>query len=219
MASEYMSAKIAVADLSVKHVSIETISINSKSCNLVGAWQIENTEIEIIKNILGDSPILLLNEHRNEYIQTHFQNNNKLNLNTFVNEAKFKADLTQKSFKEYVEKCEKEYKEYMAISPADRKLVPKVTKKNIEPIYLNNWDLQVDYNSPELTLKKLRKRESIPGTPIEMKLVNTTAWLTKFLIEMWLEDEIERTSKTYLPENITGINLLPPSWLKDSILR
>lgn len=218
MASDYVSAKIAIVDLSAGKIAIETIAINSKTCNLVGAWLLNGAEIESIKDIIGNSPILFLNENNSKEIQKLFKNNNKLVLQTFIEEARAKATLTHNTFKDYVEYCEQKYRVYMAVPPAERKLLSKVTRKNLEPVFLNNWNIQINTQFPELALRSLGKRDSIPGTPTEMKLVNTTAWLTKFLIEFWLQDEIERSGKTYLPDNLTELQLLPPSWLKGSLL-
>jgi hypothetical protein len=73
--------------------------------------------------------------------------------------------------------------------------------------------LDFDEFRPELTLRQLGKRDSIDGTPQNMRRVITTSWLIKHLVDRWREDEMERKSRDYLYPEGSQSDLLPPSWM------
>jgi hypothetical protein len=86
----------------------------------------------------------------------------------------------------------------MGVPPEERKLLPKVKNVKLEPIFLDSWDYVYDSNNPELTLRVMKKRDRIEGTPEELRRINSNAWLFKFLIEKWHSDETERCTRDYL---------------------
>jgi hypothetical protein len=192
--------------------SIETISIDAESCSLAGAWDFESLDEPEVKNILEQRLLITLGVMNSENFAKEYSSS-WVDLKTFITDASSAAEEGVIRFRKYLEQNEKDYAAYMAIPPSERKLLPKVVKKKLEPIYAHSWKLDFDEFRPELTLRQLGKRDSIDGTPQNMRRVITTSWLIKHLVDRWREDEMERKSRDYLYPEGSQSDLLPPSWM------
>jgi len=192
--------------------SIETISVDTNSCTLSGAWDFETLEDPALTNILGARLVITCGLENGEVIANQF-NSTRVDIKSFITDASNSAKDGVERFNRYLEENARQYSDYMSIAPAERKLLPKVIKKKLEPIYAHSWDLAYDEFAPELTLRQLGKRESIEGTPQNMVRLITTSWLIKHLVDRWREDEMERKSRDYLYPEGEKIDVLPRSWL------
>ena len=192
--------------------SIETISVSTDSCSLSGAWDFETLEDAKLKNILNARLIITCGIENGEVVANQFASK-RVDIKTFIYDSSQIAKDGIERFNRYIEENAKQYSEYMSIPSAERKLLPKVTKKKLEPIYAHSWELSYDELAPEITLRQLGKRESIEGTPRNMVRLITTSWLIKHLVDRWREDELERTSRSYLYPEGRNIQVLPSSWM------
>ena len=193
--------------------AIETISVDTNSCTLSGAWDFETLENPALTNILAARLVITCGIENGEDIANQF-NSKRVNIKSFITDASNSAKDGIERFDRYLEENARQYSEYMSIPPSERKLLPKVIKKKLEPIYAHSWDISYDEFAPELTLKQMGKRESIEGTPPNMVRLITTSWLIKHLVDRWREDEVERTSRSYLYPEGRDLQVLPSSWLK-----
>ena len=101
----------------------------------------------------------------------------------------------------------------MSIPLTERKSLPKVIKKKLEPTNYHSWNLTFDEKDPKATIRQLGKRESISGTPKEMEVLITTSWLVRYLLDRWRADESDRTSRDYLDSSYLEFQILPESWM------
>jgi hypothetical protein len=194
--------------------SIETISVDTNSCTLSGAWDFETLEDPALTNILGARLVITCGLENGEVIANQF-NSTRVDIKSFITDASNSAKDGVERFNRYLEENARQYSDYMSIPPAERKLLPKVIKKKLEPIYAHSWDLTYDEFAPELTLRQLGKRESIEGTPRNMVRLITTSWLIKHLVDRWREDEMERKSRDYLYPEGEEIDVLPQNWMTE----
>lgn len=196
--------------------SIETISVDTNSCSLSGAWDFETLDDSTVESILGNRLIVTCGLENGEVVAKRFASK-KVDIKTFINDASNSAKDGIERFNRYLDENARQYSEYMSIPPAERKRLPKVIKKKLEPIYANSWDLAYDEFAPELTLRQMGKRESIEGTPRNMVRLIATSWLIKHLVDRWREDEVERTSRSYLYPEGVDFQVLPLSWMTNLI--
>ena len=207
-------ASLAVVSFEQKYgYSIEAISIDTQSCSLSGAWDFETLDEPEVENILEQRLIVTSGiTNRDNFAKKY--SSSGVDLKTFITDASTAAQDGVTRFGKYLDQNEKDYSAYMAIPPLERKLLPKVVKKKLEPIYAHSWKLDFDELRPELTLKQLGKRDSIDGTPSNMKRVIATSWLIKHLVDRWREDEVERTSRGYLYPEGRDLQLFPTTWMR-----
>jgi hypothetical protein len=196
--------------------SMETISIDTQSCSLAGAWDFKSLNEPEVKNILEKRLIVTSGVADGKHLAKEYSSS-WVNLQTFIADASTAAEDGVRRFNKFLEQNAKDYSEYMSIPPSERKLLPKVVKKKLEPLYAHSWKLDFDELKPELTLKQLGKRASIDGTPPNMKRVITTSWLIKHLVDRWREDEVERTSRSYLYPEGKDLQLIPISWMHNLV--
>jgi hypothetical protein len=193
--------------------AIETVSVDSQSCNLSGAWDFEDLEDASLKDLLFNRLLIVSGVLEKESMANRFAAQ-KVEISTFILDAAQEAESGVILFNNYLERNAKEYEEYMAVPPVERKLLPKVAKKKLEPINAHAWEMSFDEARPELTLRQLGKRESIEGTPPSMKRLIATSWLIKHLVDRWRDDETERTSRSYLYPEGRDFQILPSSWME-----
>ena len=194
--------------------SIETISVEPNSCTLSGAWDFETLDDPAVISILGARLVITCGLDDGEAVVNRFASK-RVDIKTFIADASESAKDGIERFNRYLDENARQYAEYMSIPPAERKLLPKVIKKKLEPIYAHSWELSYDELAPELTLRQLGKRESIEGTPQNMVRLITTSWLIKHLVDRWREDEMERKSREYLYPEGEGLEVLPHSWMTE----
>ena len=195
---------------------IETISVTEDSCELSGAWHFTSSSDPSVATILHNRLIITLGISEGQFDYKRYKSL-KIDIPAFIADAKESALQGVIKFNAFVQEDAQAYAAYMDIPPKERKLLPKLIKRNLEPLIAKNWDLSFEEDNPELTLRQLRKREEITGTPESVKKVIAVAWLVKHLVDRWRDDEIERKSRTYMyPENIS-LQLLPETWLMQAI--
>jgi len=194
--------------------SIQTISVDQQSCTLSGAWEFNNLDDPNLVNIMQGRLVITSGMQDGQNLSSRF-GARLVDLNTFIADASKSARDGVNRFNKYLEENAKHHSEYMAIPPANRKLLPKVVKKKLEPIYAHSWEVSFDELKPELTLRQLGKRESIEGTPPNMKRLIATSWVIKHLVDRWRDDEVERKSRDYLYSEEQSVEVLPSSWMTE----
>ena len=194
--------------------SIETISVDEHSCTLSGAWDFDSLDNPNLVSIMQNRLVITSGMKNDQQLLSRF-GSRLVNLNSFISDASKSAKDGVTRFNNYLEENSKQHSEYMAIPPADRKLLPKVVKKKLEPIYAHSWDISFDELKPELTLRQLGKRETIEGTPPNMMRLIATSWVIKHLVDRWRDDEVERKSRDYLYPAGETIEVLPRGWMAE----
>jgi len=132
---------------------------------------------------------------------------------SFIQDSKKASIQGAQRLNSYIESNIKEYAAYMSIPLTERKSLPKVIKKKLEPMNYHSWNLTFDEKDPKATIRQLGKRESISGTPKEMEVLITTSWLVRYLLDRWRADESDRTSRDYLDSSYLEFQILPESWM------
>lgn len=208
-------ASIAVVDFSFgDKVAIESISITQDSCDLSGAWLIDSTDEEKIHSVLENKLLIFLGEHKSQKDLIPKLRNYEVDLDDFITEARKEVESALTLFQEFSERNKSEYENYMKIKPAERKLLPKVVKKNlIEPTF-STWPEILNLETAEAELTQLKKLSSVSGTPDEMKRVLAASRLIQLLINMWRKDEVERLNREYVTGTDARSTILPFVWLE-----
>jgi hypothetical protein len=207
-------ASIAVIQcLSSNEVAIEVISITSDTCELSGAWVIRESEKEKINQITDKRLIVTLGNCDALIKEELILKNSIVELNDFLDEANSTAHKSLELFQEYLKENDRAYSEYMAIKPTERKLLPKVIRKQpIDPDF-QSWPKKVDLTKAKAYLDSSGRASSITGTPESMEGVLTAARLLKIFLEMWRSDEQERLEKIYALDSDWFASILPKCWL------
>jgi hypothetical protein len=211
-------ANLAIIDsYGASGLAIETIFVTPDEVSLSGAWYFLDTSDRDISNVLQNR--LVLSTSREVPIDLVSIGSVKVDVQEFVNVARNRAEETRQIFKNYLEQNELEHKAYMAIPSAERKHLPKVNKKKLEPMFLNEWDFDVDLKNPQEMLRKLGKRVEIEGAASEMKVINQASRLVKVLLEMWNQDETDRYARTFMDRSFEEFKILPDLWLKPLVAK
>lgn len=212
--TEIKYVSLAVVDfVSEKKIAIETISISQDACDLSGAWLLEVDDREVIKNILTGKLIISLSADDNLKIIDGSLSVRTVSISSFLSDAKTEVSIANKLFESYVERNKREYAEYMGVKPLERKLLPKVIKKNLTPPEFSAWPDKVDLTNPAGELQQLGKLGKIQGTPSDMEKVLGASRLIQTLINMWKSDESERLNRVYVLGEDADSTILPKSWL------
>ena len=210
--STYVSIAI-VEFLPENQINVETISIISESCDLSGAWIIENLDYSLLNQIIGGRLVIIIG---NRDLAEDYLNANKVNevyVQDFVVEAKEDARLAIVSFDEYVKQNEIDYAAYMSVKPVERKLIPKVVKKKLVRPEFYEWPDSVDVNDAEMFLNSRGVTREFSGGEISFKQLLFSANLVKHFIDKWRADEIERSNRLYVLGIEASISILPLNWL------
>jgi hypothetical protein len=200
------------------HVSIITISILQDKTILSGAWELDSSDIDGIKNLTENSLVLVLGDEVEMDLIVGKDFLNKVSLNMFLREAQDKAKSSAILFDEYVDQHAKNYAAYMSITPSERKSLPKISKKKLTPPTFHNWPGYIDLDHAGSYLRSIKKLATVKGTPKEWERVITAARLVAYFVDMWKLDEVERNGKIYLKSEDSRSQILPDVWLKKRIL-
>ena len=207
-------ASIAIIEFCENEILVEAISVTEDICDLSGAWNFDHENLEKIKNVLGNKLLILIGEKKKLPNSLREFENKLVSIQDFLDQAKYEAKKALQLYEEFHEKNEKEYLEYMQVKPAERKLLPKVTKKKlIAPIFYD-WPDSINLDEAEKELTRLGKLSKIEGTPNEMRKILAAARLVQILIKFWINDENERLNRQYVTEEMAKVTILPPPWLK-----
>jgi len=207
-------ASIAIVDhISTEEVAIESISVTEESCDLSGAWLVNSKDSQLLLNILSGKLIIELGSSESPAAKIKPKSQDQVSIQDFLDDARHEIEIANKLFNDHVERNLQEYSSYMQVAPAERKLLPKVVKKNLVPPDFSKWPDTVDMNNPEQELRKLGKLASIVGTDPEMKRVLAASRLLQILVYMWKSDEVERNNRVYVLGSDAEMTILPRSWL------
>lgn len=207
-------ASIAVVGLAPNEmIAIETISVSRESCDLSGAWLIKKTDTAVLDDLINGKLIVFLNKESQSISIFEKFHENFIGVDDIFQDAKNEIEIAMKLFDQYVQKNRKEYAEYMNVPPMERKLLPKVVKKNLVAPEFSRWPESVKLDSAEKELTIMRKMSAVEGTPSEMRKVLAAARLIQLLIYMWKADEVERVNRVYVLDQDAENTILPPSWL------
>ena len=207
-------ASIAIVkSIDDEKVAIEVVSVNLDGCDLAGAWVLKTDDLATIKQVLIERLLIFLDS--NDEILDKLEDFHKyqVNFDDFISEAKEDAESAQDLYKSYMKQNEEDYRAYMAIKPNERKLIPKVAKKQLIAPEFKSWPDFFDISNPKDFLLSRRKNGLIATESNEMSEVLLAAKATKFLIDQWREDEIERTHRQYVSGDNAAISILPKCWL------
>ena len=206
-------ASIAIVDCSnLNSIAVETISVTAETCDLSGAWVLTNEKSNQLEKLISGRLVIVIGDIEN-FKKNSGSDYTLVEIQSLLDQAIRDANSAMNDFATFVSNHEKEYAAYMAIKPADRKLVPKVAKKNlIEPSFAR-WPHSVNLESPEIGLTELGKLGEIAGTPLEMRKVLGASRLLQVLINMWHSDELERINRLYIHGEAAQISILPDCWL------
>lgn len=211
-----ISAYTSLAVVEVRYsgeIAIETISFSPDSCVLSGAWILPAQNTSDLVQILNGRLLLRVGNQSQELNDLMPLRHLEVSIQEFIDEAREDAQSALVSFDKYVLQSEFEYAEYMSINPKDRKLLQKVVKKKPIPPNFFKWPTQIDLNQSSEYLQSVGHLNVIPGTPIKMKNVLTAARVIKYLVEMWHQDEIERSNRLYVVDQAAQVQILPSCWL------
>jgi hypothetical protein len=206
-------ASIAVVkSISEASTAIEVISVTPDNCDLAGAWILDNSENEKLVHLLIDRLIikLELNDDTTKIIAKF--NDYFVDFRDFISEAKVEAELAEKSYFEFMKRNEEEYRAFMAIKPAERKLLPPVKKKQLVAPAFYSWPTQFDVLNSKSFLKSINKGGLLSNDDSQMSDVLIAARATKYLIDKWREDEIERLNRLYVEGQDAKVSILPLCW-------
>jgi hypothetical protein len=207
-------ASIAVIkSISETSTAIEVISVTPDNCDLAGAWILDNSENEKLVHLLIDRLIikLELNDDTTKIIAKF--NDYFIDFRDFISEAKLEAELAEKSYFEFMKRNEEEYRAFMAIKPAERKLLPQIKKKQLVAPEFYSWPTQFDVLDSKSFLKSINKVGLLSNDDSQMSDVLIAARATKYLIDKWREDEIERLNRLYVEGQDAKVSILPLCWI------
>jgi hypothetical protein len=209
-------ASIALIDFGANdHVSIVAVSVLEEECVLSGAWSYCDSDSSEIVQLLNERLLIVLGDQtraKNILRNTH---SSEVALSEFLMEAGREARNALDTFNSFVEQNIRDYVAYMAILPAERKLLPKMVKKKLTQPHFYNWPKEIDLEKAREHLDSIGKLSKIQGTPSEMEIVIAASRLVKLLVDMWRNDEQERNNRVYVDRKEMGLSLLPKVWLKE----
>lgn len=207
-------ASIAIVEvLEDNRVAIEAVAVTQDICELAGAWLLEAPTQEQINEIIGGRLTLFTGNGNLSSNLEVIYSSASVRLSDFISEAKRDADLAILSYEQYMLRNQSDYAEYMAVKPVDRKLIPKVVKKQLIAPEFFSWPEISALKSQRDYLTKIGKLSEIDGTAEGFQNVLTTARLVKFFIEKWRLDELERLNRLYVLDQASEITILPSIWL------
>jgi hypothetical protein len=207
-------ASIAVIDhVKPDKIAIEVISVTPDVCELSGAWLLEKNQIETFNQIVEGRLILVIGEASKLAQVTSKFIEKEVKLEDFLNEAKSEVSLASEAFQIFVQKNEEAYRQYMSISPAERKNLPKVTKKLLtEPDFFEWPSTFVNIEASDY-LESIGKIGIIKGGDLALSRTLAFSRTLKLFIEKWKNDEVERKNKIYVEEKNSDMTILPKCWL------
>jgi hypothetical protein len=195
-------------------IALWTVSVTSTSAELTGAWVIEKDDSQTLKQIMSGRLILLVDKmyQADELFSGYL--NSIVELSDFVKEAKNESESALVAFNDFVLENEKKYKEYMAIDKTNRKLLPKVSKKQLTTPEFFDWPTDLTLNDSKKYLESRGKFGLVSVASDELANVLIAARCLQFLISMWQIDETERRNKVYIEGDDAAVTILPRTWLE-----
>jgi len=214
MSSSSYASIVIVEFLSAEVIVVEKISVTLNSCDLSGAWKIEEGNYTLLNQIIQNSFIIVVG---NKSFAQDFMNSHsviQLQIQDFLVEAKRDAIRAIEFYEEYMIQNDKEYAAYMSIKPVERKLLPKVSKKKLVKPEFYDWPDFVDIDEAESFLYSKGIKREFSGSDLSFRKILASANLVKLFIDKWRMDEVERSNRLYLLGKEASISLLPLIWLQ-----
>jgi len=205
---------VLVEQLKSEKIALWTVSVTSDRAELTGAWVVEKDDSRTLEQIISGRLILILGKAWKVDERLAGHSNSIVELPDFIREAKNEAESALIKFDEFVLKNEKKYKEYMAIDKASRKLLPKVSKKQLATPEFFNWPTDLTLNDSKKYLESRGKFGLVSVASDELANVLIAARCLQFLISMWQIDETERRNKVYIEGEDAAVTILPRTWLE-----
>jgi hypothetical protein len=214
MSSSSYASIVIVEFLPAEVIVVEKISVTLNSCDLSGAWKIEEGNYTLLNQIIQNSFIIVVG---NKSFAQDFMNSHsviQLQIQDFLVEAKRDAIRAIEFYEEYMIQNDKEYAAYMSIKPVERKLLPKVSKKKLVKPEFYDWPDFVDIDEAESFLYSKGIKREFSGSDLSFRKILASANLVKLFIDKWRMDEVERSNRLYLLGKEASISLLPLIWLQ-----
>jgi hypothetical protein len=210
---QYASIAI-IKSINEDATAVEVISVTPDSCDLAGAWILDNSDHEKLMQILVDRLIIKMDLINVVDKRVSAYKEYEVRIEDFIAEAKRDAISAEKSYFDFMKINEEEYLAFMAIKPSERKLLPQVKKKQlIEPSFFS-WPTKFDISDSEKFLVSEKKNGLLSNNDSQMSDVLITARAIKYFIDRWREDEIERSNRLYVDGQGAKISILPLCWLE-----
>jgi len=210
---EYASLAL-LEQIGEEDIAIWTISVTSTSTELSGAWVIKSNDLNTFQSITDGKLHMEISSQVNTKKLPGLDSNLKVSIEDFISEARNDAIQGSVIFHKHLEDNEKAYKDYMAVAPSDRKLLPKVVRKKLIEPEFNNWPEQFNLEESKNYLDKIGKKGLLKSADPKLAKILITARCIRAFIEMWKKDEIERKNKVYLDAETASVTILPKSWLQ-----
>lgn len=205
---------VLVDQLESGKIALWTVSVTSTSAELTGAWVVEKDDSQDLKRIISGRLILLVDKSWQADELFSGYSNSIVELADFIREAKNEAESALVTFNDFVLENEKKYTEYMAIDKTERKLLPKVSKKQLTTPEFFDWPADLTLNDSKKYLESKGKFGLISVASDELAHVLIGARCLQFLVSMWQIDEIERRNKVYIEGDAAAVTILPRIWLE-----
>lgn len=188
-------ASISVVELhSDGVVTIETISVSPKHCELSGAWELQIQELDKIKSILLNNLVVSLSDEDTLSRALNLEEIRFIHASELLGEAKSAISDALNSYEEF--KAED----------------AKKRKKLVAPDFYE-WPETADFRSAIQYMSSINKLSYSEATPIRMRNTLSTAKMVKHFVDMWHRDEQERTNRKYVDGVESEVTILPSSWL------
>ena len=205
---------VLVDQIETERIALWTVSVTSTSAELTGAWVVAKDDSITLEQIIRGRLILQVGS-ANEVIRSlSLFSKHLVQLSDFIAEAKDEAESALIKFNEFVLENEKKYKEYMAIDKASRKLLPKVSKKQLAVPEFFDWPTGLALDNSKNYLESKGKFGLVSVASDKLANVLIAARCLQFLISMWQLDETERRNKVYIEGEGAAVTILPRIWLE-----
>lgn len=207
-------ASLAIIDyLNSDQIAVEVVSVTSDTCELSGAWVLKSSEIETLYKIIEGRLILMVHQHPQLIEAVSNYQKYLIKLDDFLAEASSEVNLALDAFEKFKTINDKKYLEYMAVSPAERKKLPKVSKKLLNNPNFFDWPGEIENTKAAEYLESMGKMGNVKGGEVQLQRAIALARVLKLFIDKWKNDEIERKNKIYVEEKNSEITILPNVWL------
>ncbi len=181
---------VVVEELDNNCVALQTLHLTESECTLSGLWVVDLTEKEKISDISTNKRAIYLGSSK------------KLKLD--VIKTVTITSLAEEGLEQSA-KANLKFLEFKKNEPAKRKNL-------VQPSFFS-WNVNVDINHPKSELSRLRKVEEIQGTAAEVQNILTASRLIQIMLQGWIADEIERSSRDYLANQGREFSIIPQCWI------
>jgi hypothetical protein len=195
-------------------LAIWKLSVSNEGVDLSGAWVLTDEEFEKLIGIVDGSLILGTDKTLNSRKSIEKLLAHKVDISEFINEARRDVESSKIAFENFLQENEREYREYMAIDPTARKLLPKIQKKQLTVPSFSKWPEHFELEQSISYLESHGKAGLAQTETIALSNVLGLARLVQLFIQMWQADEAERKNRVYVQDQSAEVTILPRCWLE-----